>query len=176
MAFDFKEKKLQAQATEHLLDEFFTEQGYKVSKSPEVLDRYGIDRLLVRPGDHVLFGAEYKSDFIAHKTGLMFIETTIILQSSERKKGWAKLLLADWLCYFIVGTRQIYLLSCLEFKLSLARWLSPEAKYRKIQDVKNIDWRTGQEYYGQGILVPLDHIFNECGLEVYTANEGDTYQ
>ena len=96
---------------------------------------------------------EYKTDYIASRSGNAFIETISV--DTQQRLGWAITALADWLIYYLPGTRTLYRVPLVNIRANLPRWI---ATYRS-QAIPNDGYAT------HGILVPLE-VFAQCAEEI----------
>lgn len=150
---DFAEKKRQGKKGESFLDRYFS-LWYKVE--PVSLDEeraHGYDRIFkgLYPAFEYLAKApveqmrvEYKTDYLAAKTGNVFIETISV--STAGKKGWIYTSHADLLVYFIPPIFRIY---CCPMKDVRKVFLSDWQSRYVAKIVSNGDYAT------HGILVPV---------------------
>lgn len=148
--YDFDEQLAKGVSGEELLDAFFSRE-WIIRTATRREQRQGIDRHYVCRKDGRYFKVEYKTDYLAHKTGNAFIETVSI--DSEGRAGWAYTSKADFLFYFVVEDLLLYILPMETIRKQLSRW----AKEYPIKAVPNRGYRT------YGILVPL------CEFEEHSA-------
>jgi hypothetical protein len=139
--FDFDEQHMRGWKGEAFLDRFFRARGHIVQKATRGQQRQGIDRVLIF--DEKLATVEYKTDFIAHKTGCVFIETVSV--DSDHKAGWAFTSMADLLVYFIPGIRCLYVIPFKYLRDLLEEWKT------------TYPTRSAQNdgYATHGVLVPI---------------------
>ena len=142
----FDEQLKQGKRGEYLLDEFFGAQGYKVQHASKRADRQGIDRYLIRT-------VEYKTDYMAHKTGNLFVETISVKNATTEKPGWAHTSKADWLIWLIDGKSEVLIIWFGTLRRMLPEW---EKRCREVS-VQN------KGYLTIGRLVPLDEMRQLAG-------------
>lgn len=150
--YSFTEQLKKGEDGEKQLDEYFS--AYcEIQKATMQEQRQGIDRRFKDKKTGETFTVEYKTDFIAHKTGNAFVETVSV--DSVNKRGWSYNSKADYLLYFVVKDLLVYIISMDTVRCNLSRWAS---KYRKTY-AQNEGYRT------YGILVPLRE-FEEHSVQV----------
>lgn len=154
--YDFDEQHTQGEGGEAFLDSFFEARGHQVLPATRGQQRSGIDRVFLWDGKMAL--VEYKTDFLAHKTGKVFIETVSI--DREDKPGWAFSSQADFLVYYAPGLDTIYVIPLETLREYLPEW---EEKYPS-RAAQNRDYAT------HGLLVPLE-TFGACASQEFHTNE-----
>ena len=139
--YDFDAQHEQGQKGEAFLDAFFAARGHRIQPATRGQQRQGIDRIFLRGGK--MARVEYKTDFLAHETGHVFIETISI--DTDDKAGWAYTSQADLLVYYIPGQNVIYVISLERLREHLPRWCETYPT-RPAQN---------QQYATHGVLVPI---------------------
>lgn len=112
--------------------------------------RKGIDRIF--KGDGERWKVEYKTDFLAGKTGNVFLETVSV--DTADKKGWLYTSDADYLLYYVPDTLAFYLAKMEVIRRQSLWW---QRQYPK-GGAKN------PGYSSEGILVPLREFERYCDL------------
>lgn len=142
--YDFDTQLAIGQAGEEALDVYFSK-WYGIEPVDMELQMKGIDRIFTRKFDELRLAVEYKTDFVAAKTGNAFVETELAFTTGTRLKGgWARTCQADFLVYWPVGLGPITL-NPLTLRTHLDGW---ETQYQG-RTVQNPTW------VSVGILVPL---------------------
>ncbi|HOA25293.1 MAG TPA: hypothetical protein PK801_14635 [Aggregatilineales bacterium] len=139
--YSFNRQNAHGRLGEDFLDAFFEQRGNYVQPATRWQQKQGIDRIFAR--ESKLARVEYKTDFIAHRSERVFIETVRLDQ--DEKSGWAYTSQADLLVYFIPGARVIYVMPLETLREQLPRW---SALYPS-RPVHN------ETYTTRGVLVPL---------------------
>lgn len=151
--YRFEEQLREGQSGEEVLDAFFSGR-YDVFPVGEDLQRRGIDRFFEDRATGEVFSVEYKTDFLAHKTGNAFVETVSV--DSSGKPGWARSSQASFLVYYIPGLSRAYL-----FRMDALREKLPDWVFRfPVRSAENQGYRT------HGVLVPLEEI-GRCAVAVF---------
>lgn len=140
--YEFKRQLNRGAEGERQLDEAFS-RDYVIQEATVAEQRRGIDRIFVGKRDDRRLKVEYKTDFVAHKTGNAFIETISV--DTAGKRGWAYSSDADYLIYFIFEDLLVYIMPMTVVRERLALWLQ---RYRK-KTVQNDGYQT------HGVIVPL---------------------
>lgn len=141
MAYNFDEQNLQGAKGEAFLDSFFAGRGHTIQPATRGQQRLGIDRVFLWGGKMALI--EYKTDFIAHQTGHVFVETVSV--DTDDRAGWAYTSQADLLVYFIPGLRRIFVTPLEKLREQLDGWA---AQYPS-RPARN------EAYSTHGLLVPI---------------------
>lgn len=140
--YSFSNQFKQGTNGESALDRFFGDQ-FEITAVSRKLQRRGIDRIFrSRAGDNLL-RVEYKTDYLAHKTGNAFIETVSV--DSAGKRGWVHTSEADYLIYYVVEDLLIYVVAFTTLRRVLPGWL----KRYPTKKAPN------SGYFTHGLLVPL---------------------
>jgi len=100
---------------EGILDAFFSSQ-YDIEEATFEQQHLGIDRLFTSKKRGVRASVEYKTDFIAQKTGNVFIEA---MDGDSEPCGWASSSTAQILVYFIPELNVIFMADMLKIKLDI---------------------------------------------------------
>ena len=100
---------------EGILDTFFSSQ-YDIEEATFEQQHLGIDRLFTSKKRGVRASVEYKTDFIAQKTGNVFIEA---MDGDSEPRGWASSSTAQILVYFIPEMNVIFMADMLKIKLDI---------------------------------------------------------
>lgn len=137
---------------EGFLDGFFKERGHYVMDATRGQQRAGIDRVFLWDGKMAY--VEYKTDFLAHQTGKVFIETISV--DTEDKPGWAYSSRADYLVYFIPGQHVIYVIPLEYLRQHVDDWCQ---KY-PVRSAQNEDYAT------HGVLVPIP-VFAQHATQIF---------
>jgi len=140
--YEFNIQLAHGEDGEHFLDKFFSNKFviYNVTMQQQ---RQGIDRIFKSKATGKMLKVEYKTDYIAHKTGNVFIETVSV--DSNDKKGWIYTSMADYLIYYVVEYSLIYTIHFNTLRKLLPIWLK---KY----PVKK---SPNKDYFTHGVIVPL---------------------
>jgi hypothetical protein len=148
--YDMHRQLRKGEAAEQYLDSFFLHQFAIQPATPEE-QRQGIDRRFTRLSDGREFKIEYKADKTAAKTGNAFVETISV--DTQNKPGWALTCQADFILYYIVGTRLLYILRPSDIQQRLEQWA---AQYPE-------RYIPNGAYHTVGLLVPL-HEFEQAAV------------
>lgn len=144
MTYDFDHQLAEGEEGEAYLDAFFRERGHTIRPATHDEQRQGIDRVFTAPDGRVA-RVEYKTDFLAAKTGNAFVETVSV--DRHGKMGWALTSQADTLIYYLPG-KVIYVLPFMSLRWALPTWI----RDYPAKSAQNRDYAT------HGILVPLDEL------------------
>lgn len=147
--YDFDTQLLKGKQAENILDAYWKKRGIKIETVSMNFERLGIDRIFEYK--NIRYTIEYKTDFLASKTGNAFIETVSV---AGARLGWAYTSLAQGLVYFLPDTHIVYYVNMIEIKRNLMKW---ESEF-PTREVKN------KTYTGNGILLPLKK-FEEIGIK-----------
>ena len=142
MVYYFEEQLEKGEQYEHILDTFFSSQ-YDIEEATFEQQRLGIDRLFTSKKRSVRASVEYKTDFVAQRTGNVFIETE---NDEVEYTGWASSSTAQILVYFIPEMNIIFMADMLKIKLDIDFLC---VKYG-IRTVKN------ETYNMLGTPIPID--------------------
>lgn len=140
--YEFNRQLNKGAEGERQLDEAFS-LDYVIQKATAAEQRQGIDRIFVRRRDGLRLKVEYKTDFLAHRTGNAFIETISV--DTAGKSGWAYSSDADYLIYFVFEDLLVYFVPMTIVRERLPLWLR---RYPK-KVAQNDGYQT------HGIIVPL---------------------
>lgn len=140
--YDFDQQHEHGQRGEAFLDAFFANRGHTIQAATRGQQRQGIDRVFLWDGK--MARVEYKTDFLAHETGRVFVETISV--DTEGKEGWATSSQADLLVYYVPGLRRIYVISLAALRDMLPTW----NECYPTRPAQNVDYAT------HGVLVPLN--------------------
>lgn len=152
MGRDWERAKERGEAGEKLLDGWFRAQGYRLAPADKAAQLCGIDRFFTQ--GEMITSAEYKTDFLAHKTGYAFIETA---SDVERMiPGWLYSSLAQVLAYWVPGQGVLYVHSMLRLKRAIGKFI-PLGYSRRV-------CRT-EDRESKGILLPLER-FSNLAIEI----------
>jgi hypothetical protein len=141
MAYDFDRQLAEGRSGEEFLDRFFSARGHAVRPASADEQRQGIDRVITAPDGRVM-KVEYKTDFIAARTGNAFIETISV--DARARMGWALTAQCDYLIYYIPA-RVIYVLPVRSLHWALPGWLRDYPQRQA----------PNHGYATHGVLVPL---------------------
>ena len=144
MTYDFDHQRSAGEQGETFLDAFFRERGHAIRPAAPDEQRQGIDRVFTAQ-DGKVTRVEYKTDFLAAKTGNAFIETVSV--DTHGKMGWALTSQADYLIYYLPG-KVIYVLSFTSLHWALPQW------------IRNYPAKSAPNrgYATHGVLVPLEEL------------------
>ncbi len=144
MTYDFAHQLAEGEEGEAFLDAFFRARGQTIRPATPDEQRQGIDRVFTTPGGDES-RVEYKTDYLAAKTGNAFVETISV--DTQGKMGWALTARADYLIYYLPG-RAIYVLPFLSLRWALPGW------------IRDYPTRSAQNngYATHGVLVPLEEV------------------
>ena len=141
--YSFSEQLIKGEEYELILDEFFSSK-YDVEHVQLEVQRWGIDRIFTRKSSGVIASVEYKTDFIAQRTGNVFVETETV--GGTGKQGWAFCSIAQLLVYFIPELNVIYVADMLKIKLDIDKLA---VRY----DVKTVD---NGHFKMMGVPIPFE--------------------
>ena len=113
--YTFPEQLEKGEAHESILDVFFST-WYDIEDATWEQQHMGIDRLFTSKKRGIRASVEYKTDFIAQKTGNVFIE---VEDEDGRALGWASSSMAQILIYFIPEMNVIFMADMLKIKLDI---------------------------------------------------------
>jgi len=139
--YDFDQQHAQGQRGEDYLDTFFEARGHTIYPATRSQQRQGIDRIFRKNGKRA--AVEYKTDFVAHQTGHIFVETISV--DADDKAGWAYTSQATMLVYFIPGLKTIYVTPLDRLREQLPGWCNSYPT----RPAQNEDYAT------HGVLVPI---------------------
>ena len=148
--YDFNEQLNMGHKYEVILDEAISG-SFGVQKVERVgmeEERRGIDRYFSM-SDGRRLAIQYKADKTAGRTGNAFIETiSVDNDKKEEAAGWAFTCEADYIFYFIIDEREIYVVRPQRIRRKLPFWL------RRFEQraIPNGDYKT------IGVLVPLQEL------------------
>jgi len=143
--YNFNEQYEKGVKGENRLDKFFNT-IFNIGQVPRILQQFGCDRIFTNIQSKKRYLIEYKSDERAAKSGNIFVETISV--DTENKLGWAYTSCSQYICFYIPGKGEIYIVSTLYIKAKISEWIS---KY-EIKRIKN------EGYYTEGVAVPIDEI------------------
>lgn len=155
--YSFGEQNAHGGLGEDFLDAFFERRGNYVVPATRWQQKQGIDRIFSR--ESKLARVEYKTDFIAHKSGRVFIETISV--DSGGKAGWVYTSQADLLVYFIPGAQIIYVIPLETLREQIPHW----SEIYPTRPAKN------ETYSTHGVLVPLAE-FERHATQVFPLKNG----
>jgi hypothetical protein len=144
MIYNFRHQLSEGQSGEAFLDSFFAGRGHDIDAASADEQRLGIDRVITAPDGRVM-RVEYKTDFLAGKTGNCFIETISV--DSVGKFGWALTSQADYLIYYI-PEQAIYVLPIRSIHWALPGWM----RDYPAKQAPNAGYQT------HGVLVPVREV------------------
>ena len=150
--YSFNKQKAYGSGGEDFLDAFFEQRGNYVQRATRWQQRQGNDRIFAR--ESRLARVEYKTDFVAHRSRRVFIETISI--DSGGKAGWAYTSQADLLVYFVPGARVIYVMPLEKLRAQLDLWMQ----------LYQVGQAQNEEYATHGVLVPLEE-FERNATQVF---------
>ncbi len=139
--YSFDQQHEHGERGEAFLDAFFANRGHTIQPATRGQQRRGIDRVFLWDGK--MARVEYKTDFLAHETGKVFVETVSV--DTEGKEGWAYSSQADLLVYYVPGLRRIVVLPLVELREALPAW----SEQYPTRPAQNVDYAT------HGVLVPI---------------------
>jgi len=113
--YTFPEQLEKGEAYEVILDTFFSSQ-YDIEEATFREQGLGIDRFFTSKKRGIRASIEYKTDFIAQRTGNVFIE---VEDGDGRALGWASSSIAQILIYFIPEMNVIFMADMLKIKLNI---------------------------------------------------------
>jgi hypothetical protein len=145
---NFAAKLRQGEEIEQLLDDYL-DASYVIRRATAEEQRQGIDRWLTPmdpDGPVEAFSIDYKADWLAARTGHVFIETVSV--DRVGKSGWALSSRAQFIFYYIPQRRRLYVLSMAEIQALLPQW----ALIYQTRIAHN------EGYESAGVLVPLSEI------------------
>jgi hypothetical protein len=143
VGYNFEEQLELGKRGEEVLDTIFREDYF--IQTGDSLQRLGIDRIFIRE-DSMTYTVEYKTDFIAHRTGNAYVE--IWTDRDNRKPGWLLKSKAQILIYYIPGSNRVVMLDMSVLKRKILK----RRKLYKTVTCKN------ETFTGEGLLVPLTDI------------------
>ena len=144
MSYDFKTQLNKGKSGEKILDNKFSDRFIIKEASLDEEKKKGYDRIFIsKNNSETVLLIEYKTDYLAHKTGNAFIET--ISMDSYNRKGWAYTSQADYLFYFVVKDLLLYIIRMNKVKELVSEWIK---EYPVRKSVNN-------GYNTHGVLVPL---------------------
>lgn len=142
---DFKNDLLRGDKGEAILDKYY--QKYFIIKPVTAQEqRLGIDRIYTHKLLRYCYSVEYKTDFRAHQTGNVFIETW---SDKGKKRGWATSSLSQMLVYYVPGINTAYQTTMLTIKSKIAEWLQ---SYNEISVQNNTN---GNTWASAGLAIPI---------------------
>jgi hypothetical protein len=139
--YSFDQQYEHGERGEAFLDAFFANRGHVIQPATRGQQRRGIDRVFLWDGK--MARVEYKTDFLAHETGKVFVETVSV--DTEGKEGWATSSQADLLVYYVPGLRRIVVMPLVELREALPAW----SEQYPTRPAQNVDYAT------HGVLVPI---------------------
>ena len=113
--YTFPEQLEKGEAYEAILDTFFSSQ-YDIEEATWEQQHMGIDRLFTSKKRGIRASIEYKTDFVAQRTGNVFIE---VEDDETNPCGWASSSTAQILVYFIPEMNVIFMVDMLKIKLDI---------------------------------------------------------
>lgn len=144
MTYDFNTQLAKGKKGEQILDDKFSDRFIITQPNLSKEKKDGYDRVFVsKVNSDVVLLIEYKTDFIAHKTGNAFIET--VSMDAYNRDGWALTSKADYLFYFVVKDLLLYIIKMKRVRELVPGWLK---EYPTRKSVNN-------GYNTHGVLVPL---------------------
>lgn len=146
MSYDFAEQLEAGKAGETKLNGLWKNVRIVDVSDDSAWRKLGIDRVLKLP-DGRKVPVEYKTDFIAHRTGNLIFETVSV--DTTGAPGWGLSSKAEYLVYLLAETKVVYLIWLPE----LRRWVLARIKRFREVVADNGSYRT------LSLLVPL------CELE-----------
>jgi len=155
MAYDFDRQFSEGRSGEDFLDAFFTARGHTVRPATRDEQRQGIDRVITVPGGRSM-KVEYKTDFLAGKTGNAFVETISV--DTQGKMGWALTAQCDYLIYYIPD-HAIYVIPAQSLRWALPGWM----RDYPARQAPNHGYQT------HGVLVPLARLA-EYAIQTFHLN------
>ncbi len=152
---DFDAQRARGESGEGVLDRFFEARGHLIQQATRGQQLNGIDRVFVRDGKVAY--VEYKTDYRAHETGHVFVETISV--DTDDTAGWAYTSGADFLVYYIPALKKIMVMPLETLRKLLPGW----ARAYPTRPAQN------REYATHGILVPLAE-FEAHATQVFTTS------
>jgi hypothetical protein len=142
---------------ESVLDAFFRARGHYIQAATRGQQQNGIDRVFLKDGK--IAYVEYKTDYRAHETKRIFIETVSV--DVDNTEGWVYTCAADYLIYYVPALKTIYVMPLEVLREALPEW----ATSYPTRSAQN------QGYATHGVLVPLD-VFAAEATQVFTVEPG----
>lgn len=149
---DFMTSLQNGERGERTLDTFFATR-YHIAEADRDQQRQGIDRIFTDRTTGVRITVEYKTDYMASRTGNAFVETISV--DTEYRLGWAIAAMADWLIYYLPATRTLYRVPMVTIRTNLPCWIAAYPSRTVAND----------GYATHGLLVPLE-VFAQCAEEM----------
>lgn len=147
--YTFKEQHEKGKLAEAELDKYFSKY-YEIVHIPLSVEiEHHYDRIFIRDG--VKTKVEYKTDFQAHNTGNVFLET--VSSGNKNTLGWLHTTKADELIYYIPQAKQMLSINMMNLRLCIIGL----TKNKKVATCTNV-MEDGSEYKSEGFLVPLKEI------------------
>lgn len=140
--YNFDVQLAHGESGERFLDKFFSDK-FEIHPATRHQQRQGIDRIFKNKKTGKILKVEYKTDYLAHRTGNAFIETVSV--DSKGKKGWIYTSQADYLIYYVVIDLLIYVITFEALRKLFPNWI------KKYPSRKS----PNKGYFTHGILVPL---------------------
>lgn len=154
-AYQFDTQKRVGVAGEETLDAFFRQwRGLHIRPATDAEQRRGIDRMFTVAATGREVAVEYKTDYMAGRTGNAFVETVSVDRAG--KPGWAVSSEAYFLIYLVPEPRTIYVIRMQDVRRRLPAW-------RQIYPERTV---ANDGYNTVGLLVPLDEL-ERLAVEVY---------
>jgi len=147
----FRRDLARGQEIERLLDAYL-EPTYEIRPATVREQRQGIDRFLTHRETGETFSIDYKADWLAARTGNVFIETVSVDRTGAA--GWALSSRADWIFYYLPQRARLYVLSMAEIVSSLPQW----ALIYRVATAETPGSGSSDGYHSAGVLVPLAEI------------------
>ena len=154
-SYDFQTQLRIGRQYEQAIRKYFEEAwGWRFLAASKGGQQRGIDYFVTNL-DGLVFSVEIKADFVAGRTGNIFVETWSNV--ATKKRGWAFTSCAQILLYGVPEMNVLYKVEMLAFKYALSEWsmLYPE------KEVQNNGW------IARGLLVPIDSLFDLNCTEVF---------
>ncbi len=154
---DFNDQLARGSSGESVLDAFFRARGHYIQPATRGQQQHGIDRVFLKDGKVAY--VEYKTDYRAHQTRHMFIETVSI--DTDDKEGWAYTSEADYIVFYVPVLKKIYVMPLEILHRVLPEW------------IKRYPTRSAQNagYATHGILVPLE-VFVSHATQIFDIDAG----
>lgn len=136
---------------EHDIDIFLEGRGDTVEEAPKRLQEFGIDRIWMQNvgGLPYIRTVEYKTDFKAHITGNLFLETQIRERDGSLSCGWFRYSVAQVLIFYIPAIRRLLIAD--------TQWLR-EWIFAYGKELRHTMWVENEEgHAARGILVPVSY-------------------
>jgi hypothetical protein len=154
---DFDAQRTRGETGEAILDRFFEARGHLIQPATRGQQLRGIDRVFVKDGK--IAYVEYKTDYRAHETGHVFVETISV--DTDDTAGWAYTSGADFLVYYIPALNRILVMPLENLRKLLPGWVEAHPT-RPAQN---------KAYATHGVLVPLSE-FEGHATQVFTIDQG----